>query len=71
MMKQFKDSVMRFWKDEEGLGTLEIILIIAVLLILAIAFRKWIIQWFQNLLDNSNETIREIEEDEINVPTID
>lgn len=48
-----------FWEEEDGLGTLEILLIIAVLLIIAIAFRKWIIQWVQGLFESANNEIEE------------
>lgn len=47
----------QFWEEEEGLGTLEILLIIAVLIIIAIAFRKWIIQWIEGLFTSSNKEI--------------
>lgn len=58
----------RLWQDEEGMGTLEIILIIAVIVIIAVAFRKWIISWIQRLLDNSNSKMKETDTDTINVP---
>ncbi|MCL6458217.1 MAG: hypothetical protein K6T85_09445 [Gorillibacterium sp.] len=45
----------RFWKDEAGLGTLEMLMILAVLVLIAIAFRKWIIKWV-NTLFNSTDT---------------
>ncbi|CAG7645491.1 hypothetical protein PAESOLCIP111_04962 [Paenibacillus solanacearum] len=47
----------RFWKEEDGLGTLEILLIIAVLLIIAIAFRKWIMKWVGDLFSKANTEI--------------
>ncbi|CAG7648103.1 Flp1 family type IVb pilin [Paenibacillus allorhizosphaerae] len=47
----------RFWKEEDGLGTLEILLIIAVLLIIAIAFRKWIMKWVGDLFNNANTEV--------------
>ncbi|WP_072327783.1 MULTISPECIES: Flp1 family type IVb pilin [unclassified Paenibacillus] len=40
--RRLRQAWHRFWKEEDGLGTLEILLIIAVLIIIAIAFRKWI-----------------------------
>ncbi|MEO3944580.1 Flp1 family type IVb pilin [Gorillibacterium sp. CAU 1737] len=43
-----------FWKDEEGLGTLELLLILAVLVIIAIAFRKWIINWVNGLFTSTD-----------------
>ncbi|NQX63260.1 Flp1 family type IVb pilin [Paenibacillus qinlingensis] len=42
-MKIGLDIFKRVWKEEDGLGTLEILLIVAVLVAIAIIFRKWII----------------------------
>jgi Flp pilus assembly pilin Flp len=42
-MKMILQKLKGFWQDEDGIGTLEILLIIAVIVIIAIAFRKWII----------------------------
>lgn len=50
-------GIKKFWNDEDGLGTLEILLIIAVLVIAAIAFRKWITQWVKNLFTQANDAI--------------
>ncbi|ANE47851.1 hypothetical protein SY83_17875 [Paenibacillus swuensis] len=54
---KWMNRVKALWKEEEGLGTLEIIMIIAVILILAVAFRKWIIGWFEKLLGQANEQL--------------
>jgi Flp pilus assembly pilin Flp len=51
------EAVRRFWEDEDGLGTLEILLIVAVLVIIAIAFRKWIMKWVQSLFTAANTEI--------------
>lgn len=48
---------MNFMKDEEGLGTLEIILIIVVLVGIALIFRETITEWVRNLLDNIGDGI--------------
>lgn len=47
-----------FWEEEDGLGTLEILLIIAVLIIIAIAFRKWIIRWLSELFNSADTQIK-------------
>lgn len=44
------ESLKRFWYEEEGLGTIEIIIIIVVLLAMAIAFRNVIIDLFNRLI---------------------
>ncbi|MEW9698816.1 Flp1 family type IVb pilin [Paenibacillus sp. SI8] len=48
-----------FWNDEEGLGTLEILLIVAVLVAIAIIFRKWIVSWFQKLIGDANTDLKD------------
>ncbi|MGE6666565.1 Flp1 family type IVb pilin [Paenibacillus xylanexedens] len=40
MMEVLKNKVNAFWKEEDGLGTLELILIIGVIIIIALLFRK-------------------------------
>ena len=42
--------VKGFVKDEEGMGTVEIVVIIAVLVTVALIFRKAITQWVQDTL---------------------
>lgn len=51
----FKD----FWKDEEGIGTLEILLIIAVIVAIALIFRERIISWIEGLLERIGDDIEE------------
>jgi len=51
-MQNIKNEVKKFWNDEEGLGTLEIILIAAVLVAVALLFRERITKWVTELLDN-------------------
>lgn len=53
MTKKWKN----FWIDEDGIGTLEILLIIAVIVIIAIAFRKWIIKWLTDLFSKADSSI--------------
>lgn len=49
--------VRNFWKDEEGLGTLEILLIVAVLVGVALLFRTQIMDWVDKLLKKSDSEI--------------
>jgi Flp pilus assembly pilin Flp len=51
-------KLMRFWKEEDGIGTLEILLIIAVIVIIAIAFRKWIMRWVKQLFEGAESEIK-------------
>jgi len=43
-----------FWKEEDGLGTLEILLIVAVLVGIAILFGNTIVQWVTDILEGIN-----------------
>ncbi|CAM3633637.1 Flp1 family type IVb pilin [Cohnella lubricantis] len=42
-------SMTGLWKSREGLGTLEIVLIAAVIIAIAILFKDWIIEFLQSL----------------------
>ncbi|GAA3404585.1 Flp1 family type IVb pilin [Paenibacillus hodogayensis] len=53
-MKQLGKRLLGFWHDEEGLGTLELLLIVAVLVIVAVAFRKWILAFIRKLFGEAN-----------------
>lgn len=52
-------AVKKFWNEEDGIGTLEILLILAVIVIIAIAFRKWIIEWVKGLFNAADEQIKD------------
>jgi Flp pilus assembly pilin Flp len=56
-MNKIKSQLRQFWNDEEGMGTLEILLIIAVIVIIAIAFRKWILKWVGELFKKADAEI--------------
>ncbi|WP_202078137.1 Flp1 family type IVb pilin [Caldalkalibacillus salinus] len=47
----------KFWNNEEGLGTLEVILIVAVLVGIAILFRNQIIEWVNKILGSTDSQI--------------
>ena len=44
------DMLKRFWQEEEGLAVVEILLIMAVLIVIALMFRETIINWVRNTL---------------------
>jgi Flp pilus assembly pilin Flp len=56
-MSVCKDRWLSFWKEEEGIGTLEIIMIIAVLVVIAIAFRRWIMNWISGLFQQADNSV--------------
>ncbi len=45
-------AVSSLWRDERGIGTLEIVLIAAVLIMVAIFFKDWIMEFLGNLMDS-------------------
>jgi Flp pilus assembly pilin Flp len=54
-MIKFKKWLKHFWRDQEGIGTLEILLIIAVIVIIAIIFRNKIVGWVKSLTDSADQ----------------
>ncbi len=56
-------SVKHLMKDETALGTLEILLIVAVLVALALVFRKYILNWFQTLMSEADSSIHSTKND--------
>ena len=44
------NMLKKFWTEEDGMGVVEILLIIAVLIIIALLFRKTIIGWVEKML---------------------
>ncbi|NMO95795.1 Flp1 family type IVb pilin [Paenibacillus lemnae] len=59
MLTYIRNQVKSFWKDEEGLGTLEVILIIVVILIIALLFKNQITALVNSLLGNVNQKSQE------------
>ncbi|WP_442604068.1 Flp1 family type IVb pilin [Paenibacillus sp. KN14-4R] len=58
-MKKLVKGLKRFWNNEDGLGTLEILLIVAVLVAIAIIFRKWIAAWFNDLIGKADKNLND------------
>jgi Flp pilus assembly pilin Flp len=48
-----------FRRDERGFGTLEVLLILAVIVLIAVVFRKWIIAWVNDLFASTNQQIQD------------
>lgn len=68
-MKKMQALWTRFAKEEDGIGTLEMLLIIAVILVVAIAFRKWIMEWVNNLFETTNSNVTDtLDENTIVLP---
>lgn len=56
-LNTLKQQIMQFWEEEDGLGTLELLLIVAVLVIVAVAFRKWILGFIKKLFGEANQEL--------------
>lgn len=50
------NNLKRFWNEEEGMGTVELIIIIGVLVAVALIFRKAIVQFVNNLINKFFQT---------------
>lgn len=55
MIEAWSTIVRRMWRSEEGAGTLEVILIIAVVIIVALLFKDWIIELVNNLMSQADD----------------
>ncbi|WP_458119719.1 Flp1 family type IVb pilin [Paenibacillus sp. Z6-24] len=51
ILKQSWNGIQNFWKEEDGIGTLEMVLIIAVILIIALAFKSKITAVVTSMLE--------------------
>lgn len=56
-MMQIMQSIKRFTTNQSGIGTLEVMLIIAVVIILFIIFREFIVEMVNNLIGNAEKDI--------------
>ena len=58
-MDKFSAWWNAFRRDERGFGTLEVLLILAVIVLIAVVFRKWIISWVNDLFSSTNQQIQD------------
>lgn len=68
MKRNLINGLKAFWNKEDGVGTLELLLIVAVLVVIALAFRRWIVKWVTNLFTKADANMNEIKD--INVDQI-
>lgn len=59
-MKKVKEMVKKFWKDEEGLGIVEILLILAVIIGLALIFRDQITSMVEKIFKSNNDKMDDL-----------
>lgn len=57
---QVKDTVLSFWKEEDGMGVVEIVLIIIVLVGLVIIFKKQITSLVNTILSKMTSQAKQI-----------
>lgn len=55
-----KHLLFKLWRKEDGAGTLELVLIIAVVIILALIFKDWIIELAQKLMGKADSEASQI-----------
>ncbi|WP_152657161.1 Flp1 family type IVb pilin [Oceanobacillus sp. CFH 90083] len=56
-MEQLTTFLKNFWNDEEGLETIEILLILSVLIVIAIMFKDKIMEWANKLFNDIDTEI--------------
>lgn len=59
LISVLRNQAKAFWRDEKGIGTLEMILIIVVILIIALLFKTQITNLVNSLLNNINKKSKE------------
>lgn len=60
MLTQIAEGARGLWKEEEGLGTLEMILIIAVLIAVVLVFREEIVKVVKSLISTAGDKSQEV-----------
>ena len=63
-MNTITQGIKKFWDDEDGLQTLELMLIIAVIVVIALMFRKQIVEWVEGLFTFGSDTINNFKSQE-------
>lgn len=56
-MKQF---ILDFWNDEEGIEVIEVIIILAVILVVAVALRDKLDEWKDSIFTKIDESVNSI-----------
>ena len=59
-MKRVWQEVWSFWRDEDGVGVIEIVLILVVLIGLVIIFKKQINTLLENIFKQINSKSKEV-----------
>lgn len=59
-LNKVKDTILSFWKEEDGMGVVEIVLIIIVLVGLVIIFKKQITSLVNTILSKMTSQAKQI-----------
>jgi len=57
--KSIKPRIQSFWRNEDGIGTLEVLLIIAVIVVIFLLFKDFIMSYVGKLISNSGSKMDE------------
>jgi hypothetical protein len=64
MNQAFRRAGARFWlilwRDSRGIGTLELVLIAAVLILIALLFKDWIIDFLKGLMGKADDKAQQV-----------
>jgi Flp pilus assembly pilin Flp len=58
-MKKMKELAKKFWKDEEGIGIIEILLILAVIIGIALIFKQQIGAMVSKIFSSNDKNVDE------------
>ncbi|MEW4368652.1 Flp1 family type IVb pilin [Paenibacillus kandeliae] len=61
ILKQSWNGMKSFWKQEDGIGTLEMVLIVAVIIMIAIAFKDKITDVVDKMLEYMEKQSKEFQ----------
>lgn len=59
-MKQLKNQIQAFWREEDGIGVIEVVLILVVLIGLVIIFKKQITNLLESIFKEINNQSKEV-----------
>lgn len=54
-----KKKIQAFWRNEDGIGTLEVLLIIAVVVVIFLLFRDFIMKYVNDIIAKTGSKINE------------
>lgn len=57
--RNMKHRIQSFWRNEDGIGTLEVLLIIAVIVVIFLLFKDFIMSYVSKLISNSGSKMDE------------